>query len=252
MTHGYFVNSERQIVQGQEWREVVLEGTVGADIKTVAFGAFVQGDVDGKFRDLTLEVWREGEWTPVAAKNLRIESGLGSNWGVVGSRELGELDVRDGILHIARRSDRKWLKTTLSIEPGRWSELRVRAWMRVEKDAGEDSGNLSLGSLRYKLASGGASSAKIASPVWSQYTVQKELPYHGRIEVHVTLSKNGRLWIDEVTVEGKSADGLWEPVDLRNPGFEEGEAGWTHSENAGVRLTQASYHGRYALELGPP
>lgn len=242
-----------QLVQDEQWREVVLDGHVGTDAELVNFGAFALGETEGRFRNLTFDVWRNGGWAPVSAPNIGFERGIDKEWNAIGSRDFGEISVDNGILRTSWRADRKWLKQALKFEPGRWSALRVRAWMRVEQATREDSGNLMVGHWGSRSAEGTLSSIKIDSPVWNQYTVHQDLsPSQSSIDVLITLSRNGRIWIDEVTVEGKAAEGKWEPVDLRNLGFEEGEAGWTHSEHAGVRLTRASYHGRYALELGPP
>lgn len=245
----YFINTQADPVQDAVWREVYVEGDVGPEVGDVVFGVFTIGNARAKFRDLSLEIQTGEAWVSAGLPDMRIEDGIGPAWFPVGSPESGEIDVRDGALIISYDTDRPWVRTRLMHDARHWQALRIHVWARVAPDVAQKPAKLFLGSG--SEIGDLKSSTAIDATEWRRYTVRQDVgPRRRPVILTVGLPPGGRVWIDEVTAEGKRNDGMWESIPLQNPAFENGTAGWSHSPHASVRLSRAAQEGRYALEVG--
>jgi hypothetical protein len=66
----------------------------------------------------------------------------------------------------------------------------------------------------------------IKSSEWAAYEIEGDVDEDAeQIVVGCFLAGTGRLFVDEFELAALTADGVWEPVALENPGFEAGELG---------------------------
>ena len=111
----------------------------------------------------------------------------------------------------------------------RGKKIKLRAFVMAQSEGPGHQGHLWLRVDREKRQMGffdNMSDRPILSDEWKEYEISGKVDddalmiYFGSI-----MSGAGKLWLDDFKLLALSEDDMWEPVDIQNSGFEDGEDG---------------------------
>lgn len=229
-----------------DWNRVAAAG-IGA-IEKAPDPASLARTLEGFFRPLapTVRVFPTGERPEIPAA-LRQPAARTVAWRHFG----GKLDGPAKPFHSERIDSltRPFGTLAQAVSPGdlKGRRVRLRAWVRTEMKAG---GTLQLG-LRVDLPGGrpgfldNMADRPLGTTDWRMVVIEGDVaPEAERIAVLAVLTGEGRVWLDEVSLEPVQGKGA---SPLANPGFDEGETG---SEPPGWYFPyEESIRAGYHLEL---
>ncbi|HSG81713.1 MAG TPA: S41 family peptidase [Gemmatimonadota bacterium] len=90
---------------------------------------------------------------------------------------------------------------------------QAQLWLRVDRPTGQ------LGFFE------NMSDRPITSRSWGSYEIEGEVAEDAiRIAFGCLLAGQGKAWVDDVELLVAGEDGAWEPIEIANPGFEEGDS----------------------------
>jgi len=130
---------------------------------------------------------------------------------------------------ILRAGSSGFLTQGINVKNLRGREIKLRASVKVQGDDSNSQGHLWLRVDRENSQMGffdNMMDRPICSDEWKVYEINGKVDddalmvYFGGIK-----SGGGKLWLDDFELLTLSDDGVWEPLEIKNPGFEEGEVG---------------------------
>jgi C-terminal processing protease CtpA/Prc len=148
---------------------------------------------------------------------------------------------------IGQSSASRMLTGDIAAVAHRGKRVKLRAYVRTEVTGGNQA-QLWLRVDRMSDRTGffdNMSDRPITASDWQLYEIEGPVAEDATaIAFGCFIVAEGRAWVDDVVLQVQSEGGEWEPVEISNPGFEDGEEGRTAPGcYTGGRLTRENPHG---------
>ena len=152
------------------------------------------------------------------------------------------------------------LVQSIAAEVYRGRRIKLAASVRTEVTGGGNQGQMWL---RVDQMDGqitffdNMDDRPIRSPEWQRFEIEGEVSEDAnRIYFGCFLRGSGRVWVDDFELLSEGDDGVWEPIEISNSGFEDGDAGeeppgW-RNRGQGYRFSltdEESRSGRFAATI---
>ncbi len=182
----------------------------------------------------TLQVYPTGETPKLIVRpdhpsGLQVVAWQHYGFGMSGQASIYQSKRTGRVARVASGAGFGTLVQSVAAEAYRGRLVKLAASVRTEVTGGGNQGQMWLRVDRMDGQMGffdNMDDRPIRSPEWRRYEIEGEVAEDAnRIYFGCFLHGQGRVWVDGFELQAENDDGGWEPIEVANPGFEDGEAG---------------------------